>query len=180
MVPLWLSHITRLSQTTFVLHMCCEYRYAITPAVGLCNCCILLAMSSCCRCYPSRWWWTISVVFVLKIVKLTGDPMHDICKTRYAAIVMVQHCVTFQQVQMRLQAVARVKSMHCHVVQGGKAKLSMHMGELVEGDFTHKSENTQPKKQSPNKKVPFQLLLILCLCRQFSLCTIPLVLAMQM
>lgn len=39
------------------------------------------------------------------------------------------------------------------IVQGGKAKLSMHMGELVEGDFTHKSENTQPKKQSPIKKV---------------------------
>ena len=29
----------------------------------------------------------------------------------------------------------------------------MHMGELVEGDFTHKSENTQPKKQSPKQKV---------------------------
>lgn len=39
------------------------------------------------------------------------------------------------------------------IAQGGKAKLSMHMGELVEGDFTHKSENTQPKKQSPIKKV---------------------------
>ena len=36
-------------------------------------------------------------------------------------------------------------------LQGGKAKLSAHMGELVESDFTHKSENTQPKKQSKVK-----------------------------
>ena len=72
---------------------------------------------------------------------------------RHAALAMVQHCVTLQQVQKRLQAVAWVVSMHCYIVQGGKAKLSMHMGELVEGDFTHKSENTQTKKQSPNKKV---------------------------
>ena len=36
-------------------------------------------------------------------------------------------------------------------LQGGKARLSAHMGELVESDFTHKSENTQPKKQSKVK-----------------------------
>ena len=39
------------------------------------------------------------------------------------------------------------------VVQGGKAKLSAHMGELVESDFTHKSENTQPRKASQSRKV---------------------------
>ena len=37
------------------------------------------------------------------------------------------------------------------VTQGGKAKLSAHMGELVESDFTHKSENTKPNKQSGKK-----------------------------
>ena len=37
------------------------------------------------------------------------------------------------------------------VMQGGKAKLSAHMGELVESDFTHKSENTKPNKQSGKK-----------------------------
>ncbi len=36
-------------------------------------------------------------------------------------------------------------------VAGCKAKLSLHMGELVESDFTHKSENTQTKKQSRPK-----------------------------
>ncbi|DBB07409.1 TPA: hypothetical protein ACH3X3_008894 [Trebouxia sp. C0006] len=40
---------------------------------------------------------------------------------------------------------------HVLRVQGGKAKLSAHMGELVESDFTHKSENTQTKKQSRTK-----------------------------
>ncbi|KAL0040705.1 hypothetical protein WJX79_002387 [Trebouxia sp. C0005] len=40
---------------------------------------------------------------------------------------------------------------HVLRVQGGKAKLSAHMGELVESDFTHKSENTQTKKQSRPK-----------------------------
>lgn len=28
------------------------------------------------------------------------------------------------------------------------------MGELVESDFTHKSENTQPRKGSSKRKVP--------------------------
>ena len=37
------------------------------------------------------------------------------------------------------------------LLQGGKAKLSAHMGELVESDFTHKSENTQRKKQFKGK-----------------------------
>ena len=43
--------------------------------------------------------------------------------------------------------------MRCLRVQAGKAKLSAHMGELVESDFTHKSENTQPRKASQTKKV---------------------------
>ncbi|DBA83205.1 TPA: hypothetical protein ACH3X2_006721 [Trebouxia sp. C0005] len=36
-------------------------------------------------------------------------------------------------------------------LQGGKAKLLVHMGELVESDFTYKSGNRQTKKQSRSK-----------------------------
>ncbi len=48
------------------------------------------------------------------------------------------------------------------MLQGGKAKLSAHMGELVESDFTHKSENTQTKKQSRPKVSNSSACQILC------------------
>lgn len=78
------------------------------------------------------------------------DQVHDVCMMSCAALVMLE-CWHYMKVDTNM--ISSCGKGCLDAVQGGKAKMSMHMGELVEGDFTHKSENTQPKKQSQSNKV---------------------------